>query len=65
MKRPDWRFRPYTADGTEDDFAGYCEVRVVEIALAKAPIWEVIKSFADMRILTSAYYWKLYFWVKF
>lgn len=65
MKRPDRRFRRYTAQGAEDDFAEYCEARVYQLALLNVSFLNTLRAFADMHILTSAYYWKLYFWVKF
>ena len=65
MKRPDRRFRRYTMQGAEDDFAEYCEARVYQLALLNVPFLNVLRAFKDMHILTSEYYWKLYFWVKF
>lgn len=64
MKRPDRRFREYTIDGGEGDFADYCEDEVVEMGLFKAPILEAIRRFKDLHILTSLYYWKLFIWAR-
>lgn len=65
MKRPDRRFRRHTVQGAEDDFADYCEAMVYQLALLNTPFLDTLRAFKDMHILTSAYYWKLYFWIKF